>query len=287
MINYLEAFLVLSKNLSFSKTAQLLKTSQPGISRQIKLLEEALGKTLFFRTKKSVILTPEGIELRNKLDPLLSGILSLLQRDQILRPTRMGCLAEIGQNLVFPEIIKLRKMHPHMDFDFTYTGSASIVSKVKSGELAMGIVAEDVNLESIRCFKLLEETPVIVTRLQNKKSPQDFPITPWITYRNGDPYFQLLLRQKKLSYARNKNQEIFRVNSHKSMLEALASFDSFAVVPNHIAENETMKKKIKIVHRLELPTSIYLIYPVLELEHPDLKMTRDFLKKVFNSMPSR
>lgn len=56
----LEIFFSLSKTLNFTKTAKEFFTSQPTISRQISLLEEEWGLSLFVRNKREVSLTLSG-----------------------------------------------------------------------------------------------------------------------------------------------------------------------------------------------------------------------------------
>ena len=53
-------FMELSRNLSFSKTAEVFNTTQPTITRQIQLLEEDWGLKLFDRGGKVVTLTKGG-----------------------------------------------------------------------------------------------------------------------------------------------------------------------------------------------------------------------------------
>ncbi len=58
-------FLKTAEYMSFSKAAQELYVSQPSVSRQIKLLEEELGYTLFDRSRKNAIsLTAAGMVFR-------------------------------------------------------------------------------------------------------------------------------------------------------------------------------------------------------------------------------
>lgn len=56
----IEIFLALAENNSFSQTAELLHTTQPTVSRQIKSLEEELGTCLFQRTRRRVQITKSG-----------------------------------------------------------------------------------------------------------------------------------------------------------------------------------------------------------------------------------
>lgn len=53
-------FLTVAETLSFSKAAATLFVSQPAVSKQVSLLEEELGLTLFDRTRQGVFLTETG-----------------------------------------------------------------------------------------------------------------------------------------------------------------------------------------------------------------------------------
>lgn len=56
----LECFLTLAKTLNYAKTAELMYTSQPAITRQIQSLEKELDTKLFNRSKHHVELSEDG-----------------------------------------------------------------------------------------------------------------------------------------------------------------------------------------------------------------------------------
>jgi Transcriptional regulator len=56
---------------SFSKAAQLLYVTQPGISKMVRALEEELGITIFVRSSAGITLTAEGKDLLNMGSRLL------------------------------------------------------------------------------------------------------------------------------------------------------------------------------------------------------------------------
>ena len=76
-LQQLKYILEVSKNnLNVSSTAVSLFTSQPGISKQIKLLEEELGVEIFVRSGKHLTgITPVG----RKILPIASEMLQLSQ----------------------------------------------------------------------------------------------------------------------------------------------------------------------------------------------------------------
>ena len=53
-------FLTLAQTLSFTETAKQTFTTQPTVSRQIKMLEQELGQPLFYRKGNSICLTSTG-----------------------------------------------------------------------------------------------------------------------------------------------------------------------------------------------------------------------------------
>ena len=62
----LRYFLVTAQERNFTKAANKLCMAQPPLSRQIKLLEEELGVTLFIRNSRQLQLTEEGYFLKQQ-----------------------------------------------------------------------------------------------------------------------------------------------------------------------------------------------------------------------------
>nr|WP_218643491.1 MULTISPECIES: LysR substrate-binding domain-containing protein [Pseudomonas] len=61
-LNSLHAFESAARHLSFTLAAKELNVTQGAISRQVRLLEDYLGKALFTRTTRSMSLTPTGAQ---------------------------------------------------------------------------------------------------------------------------------------------------------------------------------------------------------------------------------
>ncbi|MFE3618396.1 LysR family transcriptional regulator [Streptomyces anulatus] len=67
--NEIEAFLTLSEELHFGRTADRLRVSTAHVSKTIKGLERQVGVALFERTSRKVVLTPVGRRLCEELRP--------------------------------------------------------------------------------------------------------------------------------------------------------------------------------------------------------------------------
>ena len=68
VLNY---FLTLARERNISNAARTLHITQPTLSRQLKDLEDELGKPLFLRGKRKITLTEEGIFLRKRAEEII------------------------------------------------------------------------------------------------------------------------------------------------------------------------------------------------------------------------
>lgn len=71
-LRVLEYFLAVADEGSISKAAEHLHLTQPTLSRQIKELEESLGKQLFIRGSRKITLTDDGVLLRKRAQEIVS-----------------------------------------------------------------------------------------------------------------------------------------------------------------------------------------------------------------------
>jgi hypothetical protein len=85
-LRHLRYFIAVREHLHFGRAAQELRISQPPLSRQLKLLEEEIGASLFARTDRRVALTAAGafLNLIDEFNPPLQGV------DPVLRAKRRG-----------------------------------------------------------------------------------------------------------------------------------------------------------------------------------------------------
>lgn len=81
-------------DLNVSMTAQSLYTSQPGISKQIRMLEDELGVDIFARSGKHLTgVTPAGEEILVLVNQILRKVESIRQVAQEFNDDNKGCLS--------------------------------------------------------------------------------------------------------------------------------------------------------------------------------------------------
>ena len=143
---------VAKHNLNLSKAALELYTSQPGISKQIKALEQELGVDIFIRRgKRFVGITEPGQEIIKKSQAALSEISNLKTIGSEFSNEMSGSLTiattHTQARYALPVVIKLfREKYPRVRLSL-YQGSPSrIVEMACSGEVDIAIATEATSL---------------------------------------------------------------------------------------------------------------------------------------------
>lgn len=70
-IRVLQYFLTVAREESITRAAETLRMTQPPLSRQLKDLEDELGKKLLIRGSKKVTLTEDGMLLRKRAEEMI------------------------------------------------------------------------------------------------------------------------------------------------------------------------------------------------------------------------
>lgn len=95
----LETFIQVAENLNFARAAEVLNITQSAVSRQVQGLEEELNTKLFYRTTRTVSLTPEGTIFLEHAKQVLGQLHIAAARIQhhsstTTRVLRIGCESE-------------------------------------------------------------------------------------------------------------------------------------------------------------------------------------------------
>ncbi len=141
----LRYFVAVADTRNFTEAAERLHISQPGLSYQIKRLENELGARLFDRTSRKVDLTIDG---RTFL-PLAQGV--LLKADEALRVMDERLGVETGQvtfgvipsagAYVVPHILSsFRRTFPGIEVRLVEEGAHALEKRVLDGDVDFAIV---------------------------------------------------------------------------------------------------------------------------------------------------
>jgi LysR family transcriptional regulator, glycine cleavage system transcriptional activator len=117
-IDALVAFESAARHESFTRAATELNLTQGAISRQIRLLEDRLGSSLFQRVRQRVILTDAGraylLEIRRVLDGLESATLRLMTVGESTNVLNLAVLPAVATHWLVPRLPDFFTRHPRI-----------------------------------------------------------------------------------------------------------------------------------------------------------------------------
>ena len=142
-IRVLQYFLAVAREESITKAAKALQMTQPPLSRQLKDLEEEVGKQLLIRGSKKVTLTEDGMLLRKRAEEMID----LMEKTKAeLNSSTENINGEIYIGSGETDAISffaqaagaLQKKHPMIHYHI-YSGDAGIVTeKIDKGLIDFG-----------------------------------------------------------------------------------------------------------------------------------------------------
>jgi DNA-binding transcriptional LysR family regulator len=144
-LRHLHYFKAVAEELNFRKAADRLFISQPGLSRQIRQLEEELSVTLFDRDQRNVSLTAAGSYLKAEVDFLLNhletikGQLNQIQAGKI-GELRIGFLGSASNQIIPRLMSKLNAYQPLVSVNLEELSNSLQVEMVKKDKLDIGFV---------------------------------------------------------------------------------------------------------------------------------------------------
>jgi LysR family transcriptional regulator, nitrogen assimilation regulatory protein len=141
----LKYFLRIAEEGSITRAATVLGIAQPALSRQIRLLEEDLGITLFERTRRGVHLTEEGERLRSSTAaPLRQLELAVLYAGsplaRIERGLLFGMVPTAAGVLAAPLLASLGTAFPNVHFHVAVAETDDLVLRMLSGAVDLAVV---------------------------------------------------------------------------------------------------------------------------------------------------
>ena len=139
-------FASLAKYLSVTKAADELHTTQPNLSKHLKVLEDALSARLFTRYSKGLQLTERGRELLGDVEPLIAHWQRINHRYSSNDTTaksatrlRVGGTFGAAAALLPTPLALFKKSHPNVELSVQSNLTVKLAEMVLAGELELAL----------------------------------------------------------------------------------------------------------------------------------------------------
>ncbi len=263
-LRHLEYFLMVSKELHFTKAAEKLGISQPTLSHQIKMLEKEIGYSLFNRVGKKIELTKvgeivqqEALNIQGSIQSMASQIVAFSKIE--IGELRIAVLPGEITDLVSTLCIPFNQLYPNIKVFIETTDQ--VEKAVLENRADFGISFHLNQYDILQVTKLYDEDFYLISNQCNEESKVSFSAVldgPLILFPTMHQCRKLL---NKTSFEMGRQLEpIVETSSIKSILNLVRSGIGRSIVSRTLYEfYDTGDLFFQHIEKPSLTRGVYLV----------------------------
>lgn len=287
----LQCFEAAARYSNFTRAAEELNLTQGAISRQIRLLEDFLGQSLFARRRRRVDLTPAGRALLSETSPLLTELEAIVIRLQrfgsVEGSVSVGCYPTLGTRWLLPLTLAFSDTYPDISVNIVNYLSNS---ELDSNNIDIGIVQGDPPFRGMSAEVLMPEGLAVVASPNLIPDPFEDPKL-LLSFRAIHLYSRLISWQiwfRSLGLTLDEEPTGLYYSQFDAAIEAACQGSGIAVVPSVLIERELADGRLILAHpHIAWPKhTYYLVTPQKNAGDPRVTLFREWLQNKLLNHPT-
>jgi LysR family glycine cleavage system transcriptional activator len=281
-LNSLRAFEAAARHLSFTRAAEELHVTQAAISHQVKGLEEHLGRKLFRRLNRSLLLSDDGqayLPSVSKAFELLNDATRDLLTKQTPGPLTVSALPSFAARWLVPRLGRFRQQWP--DIDLRIDPSA-VLSNFNNGDVDVGIRYGGGKYPGLHSDWLMAEdifpvcSPALLEGSRGLREPQDLEHQV-LLHDDGHGDWRTWLLAAGVERVDPARGPIFTDSG--MLIQAAMAGQGVALARGVLAADELAAGRLVRPFTLSLPTeyAYYFVCPADTVEQPKIAAFRQWL----------
>jgi LysR family hydrogen peroxide-inducible transcriptional activator len=254
-LRQLQYAIAVADELSFRKAAERCHVSQPSLSAQLALLEEALGVRLFERDQRRVLLTAAGstiIERARKVLLETDDLIELARRvsDPRSGTIHIGVIPTISPYLLPSVTPRLHAEFPRLTVGWIEDKTDALVKSLEAGTLDAALVALEADLGDVESAEIADDPFFLIAAPEHPLARKSAPAA--VAELRGADVLLLdeghCFRQQALEYcASAKAHELeFRATSLTTLVQMVAGGAGVTLLPELALPTETQRASLRI-----------------------------------------
>lgn len=159
---HLQFLVAVADELNFSRAADKCLVTQPTLSAGLKEMEERLGVVLAERSKRSVIMTPLGLEMAKRARDILRNVddlqeLARASKNPMAGDLRLGAIPTIGPFLIPKALPAIRDRFPELNLYLREELTESLLEGLSSGRLDLVLIALPFDIGDLQSLHLFDD----------------------------------------------------------------------------------------------------------------------------------
>jgi DNA-binding transcriptional LysR family regulator len=238
------------------RAASKLNRVQSNVTTRIKQLEQRLGRPLFRKQGRGLVLSPEGellLSYAQRLFRLADEAESEVKSGRAMGVFRIGSLESTAGSRLAPILSRFHRQHPGVVVELATGTTGALLQRVANFEIEAAFVSEPFTPGALASRKVFEEELVLITGLDvaGVRRATDLAGMTLIAFASGCSYRKRLedwLGASALMPART-----LEFASYQAMIACVAAGTGFAVVPRSLLAT---LKAAHDVRQHELPARV-------------------------------
>lgn len=168
-LRQLECLVAVADALHFGRAARRLALSQPALSVQVRLAEEALGVQVFERSRRRVLLTDVGARVVAQARAVLREIdacevVARAARGPLVGRLALGVIPTVAPYLLPRRLPVVRRAYPDLELVLREDKTEALLRLLGRGQLDLALLALPVDARGLETLRLYHEPFVFVAR---------------------------------------------------------------------------------------------------------------------------
>jgi LysR family transcriptional regulator, nitrogen assimilation regulatory protein len=177
-IKQLRTFITILETQNLTKAAQILNLVQPAVTKQLQLLEDDLGTSLFKRSRLGMTLTQEG----KRFEPYARRILEEVEKSRfVLRDSEqeiegkinIGVLSSVSELLSTLLMKVIKSKYPKIQIKLSVGYSGHLKQWLEDGDIDIALMYGTLASPTIRLLPLVEEALFVIGSNQTTLNEED------------------------------------------------------------------------------------------------------------------
>ncbi len=289
----LRIFLAVAELLHFTRAAEALYMTQPGVSAAIQNLEAEYGVKLFHRIGRNTQITDAGKLLQMEAQKILEQValterglreLNNMQQGEL----RLGASLTIGNYWLPSKISQFKRQYPGISVNCTLGNADEICEGTAIGLFDLGLVTGEVKASLQNCLRQQvvgsDCLQIVVGKSHSwykckEISPEELLTTTWVMRESGSGA-QQVFEQALKSWGIDPTQlnVVLVLNSSEMVKAVVESGIGAAAIPELMVQNELKLSTLHAVPVIDREkgsgTKLEIIQPVWKLKHLQRFQTR-------------
>jgi DNA-binding transcriptional LysR family regulator len=255
-LDSLEIFRTVVQEGGVIRAAEKLHRVQSNVTTRIKQLEQRLGRSLFRKQGRGLVLSPEGellLSYAQRLFRLADEAESELRSGRAMGVFRVGSLESTAGSRLAPILSRFHQQHPGVVVELVTGTTGALLQKVANFEIEAAFVSEPFTPGALESRKVFEEELVLITGkdVASARRASDLAGMTLIAFANGCSYRKRL--EDWLGASAVLPARTLEFASYQAMVACVAAGTGFAVVPRSLLATLHAAKDVR---QHELPVRI-------------------------------